>query len=145
MVTMFPRLRFKYGFVQVLASIPHAAGLWPALWLAAANGKPVPETDIVESWGVRRQTGSFYHPAFGERGRALYSPRLTRGWHTYSLSWTASKLTFYVDSKIVLKWAAKNVPHQQMYLIADLAEYQPATAGRCSGQMLIKWVKIWTG
>src|SRR5215469_12294465 len=39
MVTSFPGLQFEYGFVQVVANIPHSNGLWPALWLAAANGQ----------------------------------------------------------------------------------------------------------
>ncbi len=143
MVTMYPRLRFQYGFVQVVANIPHATGLWPALWLAAANGKDVPETDMVESWGVSQLTGSFFHAATS-RARATYSPSLTRGWHTYSLSWTRSKLTFYVDSRVVLT-VTKNVPRQPMYFIANVAEYQPAKAGTCNGQMLIKSVKIWKG
>jgi beta-glucanase (GH16 family) len=143
MVTMFPGLRFQYGFVQVVANIPHATGLWPALWLEAANGKNFPETDMVESWGVRQLTGSFFHAATS-RARATYSPNLTRGWHTYSLSWTRSKLTFYLDSRVVLT-VTKNVPRQPMYFLANVAEYQPAKAGDCNGQMLIKSVKIWKG
>jgi beta-glucanase (GH16 family) len=51
MVTSYPSLRFEYGFVQVVAHIPHAPGLWPALWLAATNGKYPPEIDMLDSWG----------------------------------------------------------------------------------------------
>ena len=82
---MITSYRFKYGFVQVVARIPHAKGLWPALWLAAVDGKYPPEIDIVESWGVDHETGSFFHPVTGKRSRAQYSPALTRGWQTYSL------------------------------------------------------------
>jgi beta-glucanase (GH16 family) len=142
MVTSYPGFSFEYGFVQVVASIPHANGLWPALWLAPSNGQFPPEIDMVESWGVKANTGSFYHPVTGHRSRALYSPKLTIGWHTYSLSWTKSKLAYYVDKKLVLT-VHKNVPHQLMYFIADLAEYQPAKRGYCTGQLQIKSVKIW--
>jgi beta-glucanase (GH16 family) len=142
MVTTYPSFNFKYGFVQVVANVPHAAGLWPALWLATTNGSWPPEIDMLESWGVKQLTGSFYHPAGGTRARAAYSPSLTKGWHTYSLSWTRSKLTFYVDNTIVLT-ATENLPHQKMYFVANIAEYQPVKAGDCSGQMLIKSVKIW--
>ncbi len=143
MVTDYPGLKFKYGFVQVVASIPHAKGLWPALWLGTANNTWPPEIDMVESWGVDGNTGSFFHPVTGHHSRAYYSRKLTVGWHTYSLSWTKSRLAFYVDKRLVLS-VTKNVPQQRMYFLADLAEYQPAKRGYCNGQLLIKSVKIWT-
>ena len=142
MITSYPSFNFKYGFVQVVADIPHAKGLWPALWLAATNGQYPPEIDMVESWGVNRKTGSFYHPVKGSTSRALYAPSLTRGWRTYSLSWTSSRLRFYVGSKLVLT-VSKNVPHQQMYFLADLAQYMPVRSGECTAQLSIKSVKIW--
>jgi len=97
----------------------------------------------LESWGVRAEAASFYHPITGTRSRAAYSPRLTRGWRTYSLSWTRSRLRYYVGSRLVLT-VKKNVPHQRMYFLADLAEYLPAKRGNCNGQLEIKSVKIWT-
>jgi beta-glucanase (GH16 family) len=142
MITSYPGFKFQYGFVQVVANIPHAKGLWPALWLAAANGKFPPEVDMVESWGVKVEAASFFHPVTGKVSRAKYSPALTRGWQTYSLSWTKSKLKFYVGSKLVMT-VSRNVPHQPMYFIADLAEYLPAKAGYCAGQLQIKSVKVW--
>jgi beta-glucanase (GH16 family) len=142
MITSYPGFKFEYGFVQIVASIPHGRGLWPALWLAAANGQFPPEIDMVESWGVNVLTGSFYHPVTGTHSRATYPPKLTKGWQTYSLSWTRSKLKFWVGSKLVLT-VTKNVPHQRMYLLADLAEYLPAKRGYCTGQLMIKSVKVW--
>jgi beta-glucanase (GH16 family) len=143
MITSYPSLKFQYGFVQVVASIPHAKGLWTALWLAAASGKYPPEIDMVESWGKNILTGSFYHPDTGRRSRATYSPNLTKGWQTYSLEWTPKRLIFWVGDTVVLT-VNGNVPKQPMYFLADVAEYLPATPGRCSGQMLIKSVKVWT-
>lgn len=142
MITSYPGYRFEYGFVQVVARIPHAKGLWPALWLAAFNGKYPPEIDMVESWGVSQTTGSYFHGEGGYRARARYSPKLTVGWHTYSLSWTGSRLKYYVDSKLVLT-VKKDVPRQRMYFIANLAEYKPAKTGYCTGQLQIRSVKIW--
>lgn len=142
MITSYPGFKFRYGFVQVVANIPHGRGLWPALWLAAASGKYPPEIDMVESWGVNVLTGSFYHPVIGRRSRATYSPALTRGWQTYSLSWTRSSLRYWVGNRLVLT-VRRNVPHQLMYFLADLAEYLPANRGFCTGQLVIRSVKIW--
>jgi beta-glucanase (GH16 family) len=144
MLTTYRSFKFEYGFVQVVANIPHANGLWPALWLDAANNTSPTEVDLVESWGVNQETASFFHSATGQTSRGRYSPKLTRGWHTYSLSWTKSTLRYYVDSRLVLT-VKSHVPHQRMYFIADLAEYKPAKAGRCSGQLEIRSVKIWKG
>ena len=144
MLTTFRSFKFEYGFVQVVANIPHANGLWPALWLDAANVKSRTEIDMVESWGVNQETASFFHPATGKTSRARYRPSLTRGWKTYSLSWTRSRLSFYVGSRLVLT-VKKNVPHQRMYFLANVAEYLPAKPGRCAGQLMIRSVKIWKG
>ena len=142
MITSYPGFKFEYGFVQVVANIPHANGLWPALWLAAADGKYPPEIDMLESWGVKIRTESVFHPVTGKVSLAKYSPALTRGWQTYSLSWTRTRLRYYVGSRLVLT-IKKNVPHQGMYFLADLSEYKPATRGRCTGQLDIRSVKIW--
>jgi len=142
MITSYPGYKFEYGFVQVVAKIPHANGLWPALWLAAANGAFPPEIDMLESWGVKVETASFFHPVTGKTSRAKYSPALTGGWQTYSLSWTRSRLRYYVGNRLVLT-VKKDVPHQRMYFLADLAEYLPAKRGYCTGQLMIRSVKVW--
>jgi beta-glucanase (GH16 family) len=144
MITSYPSFRFEYGFVQIVAKIPHAKGLWPALWLAPTNDKPKPEIDMVESWGVNTKTASYYHPYGGTTSRVFYSPALTRGWTTYTLSWTRSSLRYYVGSRLVLT-VKKNVPHQPLYFLADLAEYLPPKRGYCTGQLDIRSVKIWKG
>jgi beta-glucanase (GH16 family) len=142
MVTSYPSFKFEYGFVQVVADIPHANGLWPALWLAATNGQYPPEMDIIESWGIKRQTGSFFHPLGGPRIRTLLDPKVTVGWKVYSFSWTKNKMVFYVGRKAVLT-VATYIPHQQMYFLADLAEYVNPRPGYCHGALMIKSVKIW--
>jgi beta-glucanase (GH16 family) len=142
MITSYPGFKFEYGTVQIVAKIPHANGLWPALWLASADGKYPPEMDMVESWGVDAETASFFHPVTGQQVRAKYSPALTRGWQTYTLSWTRNTLRYYVGSGLVLT-IKKNVPHQRMYFIANVAAYVPAKVGRCNSQLDIRSVKIW--
>jgi beta-glucanase (GH16 family) len=147
MITSYPSLKIKYGFLQVVAKIPHAAGLWPALWLAAANLKYPPEVDFLESWGVKTETAVFLHPApssafVRSRDRALVPVGWTTGWQTYSIRWTSSRLTYYVGSDAVLT-VTKNVPHQLMYFVANVAQNLPVTKGTCDGQMQIRSVKYW--
>jgi beta-glucanase (GH16 family) len=148
MVTSYPGFRkFKYGFIQVVADIPHKPGLWSGLWLIPANGQFPPEMDMLESWGVNVNQASFFHPIRPISGKKTLRGQiplsLTEGWQTYSLRWTKSSLTYYVGNRVVLT-VTKDVPKIAMYFIADLAEYQkPTSKADCTGQLLIKAVKIW--
>jgi beta-glucanase (GH16 family)/GT2 family glycosyltransferase len=145
MVTSYPGFRFEYGYLQIVAKIPSGSGLWPALWLVAGNLRWPPEIDIVESWGPPSEhTGAYFHPAGGPRIYAQLAPGgLSSRWHAFGLSWTPSQLVWFVDGRAVLS-TRQHVPHQLMYLIADLADYRPPHAGGgCEGTLLIRSVRVW--
>jgi beta-glucanase (GH16 family) len=142
MVTTYPSLRFEYGYLRIVARIPAGRGLWPALWLAAANQSWPPEIDILEAWDGTH-AGAFFHPVGGARRRASVPPRLAFGWHTFGLSWSRSRITWTVDGKTVLT-VRSHVPHQKMYLLVDLAESQvPSQPTDCTGTLLVRSVKFW--
>jgi beta-glucanase (GH16 family) len=147
MVTTYPGFRFQYGYIQVVARIPYGPGLWPALWMVAANQNWPPEIDIFEHYSSESRVRVALHPA-GAVDNFSYSSwpataDLSAGWHTYGLSWTADRLTWYIDGKAVMS-LTKGVPHQQMYLIANLAQSSaPQSGSGCSGTMLIRSVEVW--
>jgi beta-glucanase (GH16 family) len=62
------------------------------------------------------------------------------GWHTYSILWTRQQVTWYIDSQQVMA-VNKNIPHQAMYLIANLANYTKLRG--CSGQLAISSIDVW--
>jgi len=143
MVTTYPSFRFEYGFVQVVARVPNGADLWSALWLAAANLKWPPEIDILEQWANR--SGLYFHPAGGRRGSSFPATAdLSVGWHIFSLLWTPSQLTWYIDGQP--EWTVReDIPHQPMYFIANVAEYRSPhdVSAPCTGTMFIRSVKVW--
>lgn len=142
MVTTYPGFHFEYGYLQVTARIPFAYGLWPALWLAAANGKWPPEIDILEHWDSSGQAKVYLHPLSGIRqGGPFPAPGINVGWHTFSISWTRTRLSWIVDGRVVLSTTV-GIPHQSMYFIADLADVHNPYQG-CSGSLDIKSVKVW--
>jgi beta-glucanase (GH16 family) len=142
MVTTYPSLNFKYGYVQITAQIPFGKGLWPAFWLAATNQQWPPEVDILEHWGSQSASKVYLHPLTGARqGGTVSTPGLSAGWHTFGLYWTKTSLAWYYDGTQVFA-TSTGVPQQKMYLIANLA-VDDASAGGCSGSLLIKSVKIW--
>ena len=142
MITSYPSFRFQYGYVQVTARIPRAAGLWSALWLVDAQDRWPPEIDILEHWGAS-DTGVYFHPA--QAPRVAAHPRtanLAQGWHTFAVSWTAASLTWFIDGRAVMS-TSTGVPHEPMYFIANLADYELPASGGCAGSLLIKSVKVW--
>jgi beta-glucanase (GH16 family) len=143
MVTTNPGFNFEYGYVQVIARLPYSAGLWEAIWLAATNGKWPPEVDVLEHWASVQQAKVYLHPSSGARqGGPVYTPgNLSKGWHSFTLVWTKSKLTWYIDSRQVFS-TTKGVPQQKMYLIMNVADTSTAV-GACTGSMDIKSVKVW--
>ncbi len=143
MVTTDPGFHFKYGLVQITARIPYNTGLWPGLWLAAANHKWPPEIDILEHWHFDKQAKVYLHPATGPRqGGPVYTPgNLSRGWHNFRLNWTKSRLTWSIDG-IQVFTTTKNIPQQPMYLVVTLAD-DSTVAGSCTGTLAIKSVKVW--
>jgi len=145
MVTSYKGFQFEYGYVSMVAQIPSDPGLWPGLWLAAANLKWPPEIDILERWGPpANKAGVYFHPVNAPPDITHLSPGmlagLGSGWHTFSVSWTSQKITWYVDG-IPLMVITSNIPHQAMYLVADLANY--TKTGGCSGELLIQSIDVW--
>jgi beta-glucanase (GH16 family) len=68
---------------------------------------------------------------------------LSVGWHTFGLSWTRSRIVWFIDGQKVLT-IGQHVPHQRMYFIANLAETRHPHGGLgCTGTMLIRSVKVW--
>jgi beta-glucanase (GH16 family) len=142
MVTSYPGFKFEYGFVQITAKIPFGNGLWPALWLNPANLQWPPEIDILEHWNSDVQGKVYLHPTSGARqGGPVSTPNLSAGWHTFTLSWTKTQLTWYYDGNTVLT-TTTGVPHQAMYIIMNVADTS-TSSGTCNGTMEIKSVKVW--
>jgi beta-glucanase (GH16 family) len=142
MVTTYPSVHFKYGFVQVVARLPFGKGLWPAIWLIPSDGSWPPEIDIVEHWDTQATSRATLHAKQGAQQRGIVNfPDADQGWHTYSLYWTQSRISIYYDGKLALTTAA-GIPQQAMYLLLDLAD-ENNSPGSCSGTMYVKSVSIW--
>lgn len=143
MVTTYPSVNFKYGTVQVVARLPFGKGLWPAIWLVPTDGSWPPEIDIVEHWDTQLTASATLHHGKNnaqQRGTIDF-PQADQGWHTYTLSWTPSRISIYYDNEVALT-TTKNIPSKSMYLLLDLAD-ENNTQGSCEGTMYVKSVNIW--
>jgi beta-glucanase (GH16 family) len=146
MVTTYPGFNFEYGIVQVVANIPQTYGLWSAIWLLPTSEGWPPEIDMEETWGPPDvQTAYTFHYADGdndESTQASSASPLSPGWHTFTLDWTPTSLTWWLDGTEVLT-TSSDIPSQSMYLLIDLADYAQTSTQGCSGTMQVKSVKIW--
>jgi beta-glucanase (GH16 family) len=143
MVTTYPSVYFKYGFVQVVARLPFGKGLWPAIWLVPENGSWPPEIDIVEHWSTQLTSRATLHTTKQNKQQrgTLTFPDADKGWHTYTLYWTQSRISIYYDSELALTTTTR-IPQLAMYLLLDLAD-DNNSPGSCAGTMYVKSVDIW--
>ncbi|SKC89562.1 family 16 glycosylhydrolase [Ohtaekwangia koreensis] len=102
---------FKYGRVDIRAALPKGQGIWPALWMLGENINTVSwpkcgEIDIMELVGGTGKDNTVYGTVHWDEGgnHADYgkSYKLSSGifndqFHVFSIVWTASKITWYVD------------------------------------------------
>jgi beta-glucanase (GH16 family) len=145
MVTSHPGLNFKYGYVQIVARIPAGADLWPALWLEASNFHWPPEIDMLEHWGPPASySGMYFHPV-GAEPVDMHIPdsaHVLDGWHTFAIDWTRSRITWYLDGHLMFS-VDQNIPHQKMYLIANVAAFVRNGVSSCDGTLQIQSVRVW--
>ena len=142
------KFAFRYGHLDVVASLPASLGSWPGIWLLGAdmpaNTWPrCGEIDIMEYFGKNGQpsvvAGSMHTPAdnttanYTVPGAPLTSP------HTYSLDWLPTSLTWSVDGHAYQQILRKDINNwlfdRPMFLILNLAiggtmgGHPPATGG----------------
>lgn len=152
MVTSEPGFNFTYGLIQVTARLPYGPGLWPALWLEPSNGDWPPELDIMEHWYSEQDYKVYDHfeNATDYLGGPVSTPvNLSAGFNTFSLLWTQSRVTWYLNG-VQVYTTTDHVPQQAMYFIANLADRNPdgdnstsLESGSCTGTMEISSVKVW--
>jgi Ca2+-binding RTX toxin-like protein/beta-glucanase (GH16 family) len=114
-----------YGYFEMKADIPSAAGAWPAFWLIPADGSWPPELDVMEvltsdphgTW-TTGHSGVNGHSA---NGMLSFTPETTDGFHTYGALWTATDIVWYIDGVEVFRQATPSDMHKPMFMIANLA------------------------
>ena len=145
MVTTHPGFNFEYGYVQVVARIPNGTYLWPALWLAASNYQWPPEMDILEHWGPPANVLGSVFPSLRRRDGQHADPAERNA--CGQLAHVRARLDAVPDD-LVYRWSGmlsvdQNIPHQDMYFIANVASNGSSQYSTCSGTLQISSVKVW--
>lgn len=134
-----------YGYFEAKIDIPSGSGLWPAFWLAPANGSWPPEIDIMENYGGPTSTVTAHYGSRANHqttGATYWDPTIAEGSHVWGLSWTPKELIWYLDDVEIYRTptpAQMNVP---MYLLINLG-VQKGAAPTVSGEMMVDWVRAY--
>lgn len=105
--------QFRYGRVDIRASLPKGQGIWPALWMLGSNFDAVSwpacgEIDIMEMIGGNGREKTVHgtvhwehdgkHAQFGGE-YSLSSGTLSDKFHVYSIVWDANSIRWFIDNK----------------------------------------------
>ena len=128
-------LGWTFGRFEIRARVPHATGMWPALWMRPIDyiyggGWPLNgEIDILEYIGPDRNPASPNAPINklsanahweqnGERkqrkgtfdlGGPQAAAAFVSEWHTYAVEWTPHRLEYFVDGQsyhVIENWTS---------------------------------------
>lgn len=107
------RFSFTYGRVEARIATPHGPGLWPAFWLLGdiaeqADWRTAGEIDVLEVFGTDPRRHATVH-GFSDEPRGWSQTAatsdlidLTRGFHTYTLTWEPGRVRVAVDGAALL-------------------------------------------
>ncbi len=107
-VTTRDKKGWTYGFYDIRAKLPCAAGTWPALWLLTAPPKwkwpEGGEIDIMEmvGWDTNKIHGSLHTLAtqrdkIKQTGNVVLADTCS-SYHNYQVDWRPDRITFLVDN-----------------------------------------------
>ncbi len=130
---------FQYGRVDIRAALPQGQGIWPALWMLGSNittvGWPAcGEIDIMELVGGTGKDNTVHgtihwsnagnYANYG-KGYSLQSGIFADEFHVFSMEWTPTSITWYVDdvqfNVVDITPAELSEFHQNFFFIFNVA------------------------
>jgi beta-glucanase (GH16 family) len=149
-----PRFVYQYGYAEARLKLPAGRGLWPAFWLAPADGTWPPEVDIAERVGGTSpdKVEMVLHFALPQGGHdssitEFEGPDFQAEWHVFGLEWTPDELTWYIDGVMRKHYTkVKNIPQKPMYPIVSLAvlgRRPPDASVQFPATMSVDYVRVW--
>ncbi|MEZ8825969.1 glycoside hydrolase family 16 protein [Vibrio sp. 10N.261.55.A7] len=133
------RATWRYGKIEVRASLPTAPGTWPAIWMMGENIRQVywprtGEIDIMEHVGKhpnRVHANVIYYDYEEEKKKAKNNSHITidsvQSFNTYAIKWTEDEIIFLLNDVPYHRFdideagGEKNPFRKPFYLILNLA------------------------
>ncbi len=127
-----------YGKWEIKVKFPFRKGFWPALWLVPKQDPTLPETDVFEYFGIKKNNISCGHhwgieyPHYsgnvyeGEGAPFYYSDsKETKGnfsdvWMIWEFECFPSKMVWKLNDEVIYE-SAEGIPTSPLYIIANVA------------------------
>ena len=154
----------RYGVWEARMRLPATPGMWPAFWMLNEARAWPPEIDIVDNFHSARHPDRVVaggvvsreptYQGFGPNddgimGRKFPFP-IAGVFHTFTLEWTATELTYFVDDVAFWREPTPANFHDPMHLMINLAVVGPGNtwadqppAGLQSASMDVDWIRVW--
>ena len=157
---------FKYGRVDIRATLPEGQGLWPALWMLGNNFPSVGwpacgETDIMEmigggegrddvTYGTIHWDDNGSNADFGGSVQ-LSSGKFSDEFHVFTITWDARDIRWYLDDEqfqvVNITPAAMSEFHQEAFFIFNVAvggnwPGSPNASTVFPQQMIVDYIRV---
>jgi beta-glucanase (GH16 family) len=127
LISSHDKRAFTYGYMEIQARVPAGQALWPAFWMLPQTKQWPPEISIMEVLGKEPNSvymTSHYYDAsqpknHGQIDKKYSGVDFSQGLHTFAAKWEPERLTWYIDG--IEQFQVTTLPHQPMYLLANLA------------------------
>ncbi|MGF7235501.1 MAG: family 16 glycosylhydrolase [Frankia sp.] len=157
---------FRYGTLQARIKMPTGGGAFPAFWLLGSNlgtvGWPAAgETDIAEVTSDQPNavhtslhgidgSGAPWQSGWNGAGTTTTPANLADAFHTYSLTWSSTGLTWYLDGQVIHRIDRAQVPvwlwDTDVSALLDVAVVDtngPAAGGTWPQTMTVDYVRYY--
>lgn len=139
-----PSFAFHYGYMEMRADLPYAAGFWPGFWTWQTSG-PDNETDAMEYYSNDRYHISLFQHSDG-RGGCAYAVlpfNATSGFHTYGADVEPSGTTWYLDGQKLCSTSATSTGMTNVLLTMFVYSKAPPKSTTDSAAEQIDYVRVW--
>lgn len=114
-LTTLGKMYFKYGYIEMKASLPFTNGAWPSFWMKTntpyKKAEYMAEIDILENFSKSDEVVSNLHKWGAEGKHSMLDWQIYKGYrfknpenlnneyHIYALEWTKEEMRFFVDGE----------------------------------------------
>jgi beta-glucanase (GH16 family) len=119
------RFQFRYGRVEGRMRIPRGQGIWPAFWMAPADGRWPPEIDMMESIGNPNTVYMTHHwgascTQHTFAGNPFTGPDYSQRFAVFAVEWFPDRIDWYIDG-VLRRTTTTAIPNVPMFIILNTA------------------------
>ncbi|GAA3473378.1 glycoside hydrolase family 16 protein [Nonomuraea roseola] len=135
---------FRYGYIEIRATLPSSRGFWPSFWTwHAAGHRQRAETDVFEYFSDNHQR-LYLSSHWGGHQGCIHTPRFdpSAGMHVYGADIHESGTDFYIDGAQVCH-AEGRPPSPVNLVVSNFVYDEVPPAPRSVGNMVVDYVRAW--